>query len=137
MESPAINILEQFDLRKTSVRIQMLELFFQTPFAVTATRLEENLSAFDRVTIYRTLQTFLEKEIVHKIPDESGAARFALQQSTASPHISDHVHFKCTKCGLTRCIYDVPVPAISLPKGYKAMQVSYVVQGLCPDCAIA
>jgi Fur family ferric uptake transcriptional regulator len=136
MESSATSLLEQFDLRKTSVRIQMLELFFKTPFAVTATRLEENLSAFDRVTIYRTLQTFLEKEIVHKIPDESGAARFALQQS-APTQVNDHVHFKCTKCGLTRCIYDVPVPVIDLPNGYKAMQVSYVVQGLCPDCAIA
>ena len=138
MNMSATEILQKHDLRKTAIRLQMLEIFFVTSHAVTANGLEESLANFDRVTIYRTLQTFLEKNILHKIPDESGTARFALiksSYSTKEATNADHVHFKCQRCQVTRCIEDIAVPIINLPKGYLVDHISYLVQGTCPNCS--
>jgi Fur family ferric uptake transcriptional regulator len=45
------------------------------------------------------------------------------------------VHFICSICGKATCLNDVQVPAVKLPRGYHADQVSLVVNGTCPNCA--
>ena len=53
---------------------------------------------FDRVTVYRTLQTFVEKGIIHTIPTADNSIRYALcKDDCAEGHHHDHhIHFVCT-----------------------------------------
>jgi Fur family ferric uptake transcriptional regulator len=91
---------------------------------------------FDRVTVYRTLQTFVEKGIIHTIPTTENAVRYALckDNCTEGHHQDHHVHFMCVKCGSTLCLEDVAVPEVKLPKGFTANETEVVVKGICRNC---
>lgn len=93
---------------------------------------------FDRVTVYRTLQTFVEKSIIHTIPTADNAVLYALcKDCEEGHHHDDHVHFVCTHCNTTICLDDVVTPRIDLPAGYKAENVQVVINGLCKNCNTA
>lgn len=79
----------------------------------------------DRVTIYRTLQTFVDKGIIHIIPTSDNSIRYALckDECTEGHHHDHHIHFVCNKCNNTCCLDDVATPDIKLPKGYIAKRV--------------
>ncbi len=90
---------------------------------------------FDRVTIYRTLQTFVEKGIVHTIPTADNSVLYALcKDCTEHHHHDDHVHFVCTNCNTTICLDDIVSPDIQLPEGYEAESVQVVIRGKCKNC---
>jgi Fur family ferric uptake transcriptional regulator len=106
--------------------------------ALSHSDLEEVLQKdFDRVTIYRTLKTFLDNDLVHKVLDDSGATKYALcSHSHAGEHRHDHehVHFKCEVCGETTCLEDVALPQVKLPKGFEKKEMNLLVQGICEKC---
>ena len=63
------DILRRNHLSITESRKKILSLFLATPDALTHGDIERKAGEkFDRVTVYRTLQTFVEKGIVHTIP---------------------------------------------------------------------
>lgn len=112
-------------------------LFLKNPHALSYSDIEHEVSlSFDRVTVYRTLKTFLDKGIIHKILDDSGGPKYGLCSGLCSDsnHHHDHVHFKCTLCGQTSCLDDVEIPGIALPKGFKAEEVNLLIQGVCSSC---
>jgi len=133
-------LLRQHQLRITGARVAVLEQFVYSRHALTHADLEAALSAYDRVTLYRTLGTFLEQGILHKVPDDTGASAYAFVSPAAEAHLAatpvvhQHVHFKCHTCGQTECLPDVPVPAVQLPKGYVANTFEFLVQGRCANC---
>ena len=91
---------------------------------------------FDRVTIYRTLQTFVEKGIIHSIPTADNSIRYALCKDDCSEghHHDNHVHFVCDQCDKTECLEQVIVPEVKLPIGYKISRIEMVISGICKDC---
>lgn len=91
---------------------------------------------FDRVTVYRTLQTFLDKGLIHTVPSTDNVVRYALCKDTCAEghHHDDHVHFVCDRCGVTTCIDEVTIPSIRLPLGYRVRQIGMVVNGTCGRC---
>jgi Fur family transcriptional regulator, ferric uptake regulator len=130
--------LKEYELRHTGCRSDILQSFQNYNFALSHGDLEEQFGErFDRVTIYRTLKTFVEKGIIHKVLDDEGGTKYALCRTTECSHDNhhhDHVHFKCLKCGTTSCIESVHIPVFSLPEGYKRTEVNMLVQGTCPSC---
>jgi Fur family ferric uptake transcriptional regulator len=91
---------------------------------------------FDRVTVYRTLQTFLEKGIIHTIPTPDNTVLYALCKDDCSEghHHDNHVHFVCRRCSTTTCLPDVVIPEVRLPKGFSPEDFQMVVTGLCKEC---
>lgn len=134
----AAETLKEFDLRHTNNRVEMLDLFLQTDHALAHGDIESRLGPdHDRVTIYRTLRTFVDKGIVHKVLDDAGDPKYALCRHTScakDDHHHDHVHFKCQQCGQTTCLDDVLIPAIALPSGYQRQETNLLIQGTCPEC---
>jgi len=130
-------ILKDFRLRSTTSRSAILDLFIHNDHALSYSDIEKEVAAaFDRVTVYRTLKTFLDKGVVHKVLDDGGSLKYALcnDHCSSAEHHHDHVHFKCTKCGQTNCLDEVEVPLIKLPKGFKANEINLLIQGLCNKC---
>lgn len=106
MDRNALGILRQYDLRHTDTRENILNGFLQKTTALSHSDIEVYLNdGFDRVTIYRTLKTFLDKGIIHKILDDNGGVKYALckDQCASGHHHHDHVHFKCSECNETFC----------------------------------
>jgi Fur family ferric uptake transcriptional regulator len=130
-------LLKRNQLSITDSRSKILELFFQQNGALAHADIEKKSGAsFDRVTIYRTLQTFVEKGIIHTIPTADNSILYALckDECTEGHHHDHHVHFVCSKCSNTLCLEDITVPDVKLPSGYQATQVEVVVNGVCKDC---
>ncbi len=131
-------ILKDFDLRQTTSRSAILKLFLKRPFALSYTDIEREIAdIFDRVTVYRTLKTFVDKGVVHKVLDDGGSLKYALcsELCTHAQHQHEHVHFKCTVCGQTSCLQEVSIPLIALPVGYEAREINLLIQGKCQNCS--
>ncbi len=137
MEEAVRSILKDHGLSVTGVRRRILEIFLRSGEGLSHADVETHAGdQLDRVTVYRTLQSFLEKGIVHAIPSAEGSARYAIcrDDCEVGHHHDDHVHFICTACGRATCLNDVQVPVLHLPHGYSISQVGLVVNGKCPDC---
>ena len=145
-DSSLKEILQEHQLRITQGRCDVIRFFLQSSYALSAKDLENQLPQYDRVTLYRTLHTFIEKGILHLIPHDGGLAYFGLsepvrQQLSASapdaccePYYQDHIHFTCTACGRTECLPDHMVPEVVLPQGYRIEEVDLLVKGHCQSC---
>ena len=100
--------------------------------------LEESIGTeFDRVTIYRTLKSFEEQGLVHRVLDDSGTAKYALCQhdhSEVQKHHDHHIHFNCVSCGHTYCLDNIPIPEIKLPTSYQLQKLDFLAQGICQKC---
>lgn len=129
-------ILKKNNLSVTDSRKKILSLFLGSKDALAHGDIEKKAGEkFDRVTIYRTLQTFVEKGIIHSIPTSDNSIKYALcKDCEDGHHHDDHVHFMCSNCNTTICLDDVVSPTIELPKGYKAQNVQVVINGVCDGC---
>ena len=130
-------ILKQHHLRITPIRQEILRYFQQQKNALAHAQLETHFAnKFDRVTIYRTLTSFLENGLLHKIPDDTGVAKYALchHAGTKHTHDDDHVHFKCNTCNNIECLHTAEIPAIKLPDGYRMKSANLLIEGTCSKC---
>lgn len=130
------DILRRKNLSITDSRKKILSLFLQNADALAHGDIEKKAGEkFDRVTVYRTLQAFVEKGIIHTIPTADNTILYALcKDCTEGHHHDDHVHFICTNCHATICLDDVVSPQIDLPEGYQAESVQVLIQGRCKSC---
>lgn len=131
-------ILKQNQLSITGSRVRILELFLEKEGALAHGDIEKRTGEkFDRVTVYRTLQVFLNKGIIHTIPTTDNSIRYALckDDCVEGHHHDNHVHFVCQQCGNTVCLDGVTIPSITLPEGFSSSQVEMVVSGICRKCA--
>jgi len=131
------SLLKTHKLRSTPNRQSILRLFLNKEHALSHADIENEIDDnLDRVTVYRTLKTFLNKGLIHKVLDDEGSLKYALcnDHCSTQEHHHDHVHFKCTRCGQTNCL-DVEVPMVKLPKEYRIKEVNLLIQGICDLCS--
>lgn len=135
---PAKEFLKEYQLRITHSREEILNAFLEKQTALSPADIEKRISEqIDRVTIYRTINTFLEKGVIHKILDYQGGTKYALckDSCTSENHDHNHVHFKCIRCKDTYCLENVNIPPINLPENFKVSEVNFLVQGTCVNCS--
>ncbi len=137
MSADAIDILKQNHLSITHARQKVLDLFIKNGKALSHADVEKKVSnLFDRITVYRTLQTFTEKGIIHVIPTTDNSVKYALCKNNCSAghHHDNHIHFICDECNKTICLDAIDIPSVKLPRGYKLTNAEMVVTGICKDC---
>ena len=130
------SILKTHKLRITDCRIDVMNHFMNSKNALSQSDLEHTFDQYDRVTLYRTLHSFLDSGIIHKIPNNQGTATYGLCYDTCEPHNHNHnhIHFKCNNCGQIECLDDRAVPSVSIPSGYKIENINLIVDGICATC---
>jgi Fur family ferric uptake transcriptional regulator len=128
-------LLKNHKLRITDCRIDVLDQFFNTRHALSFKDLEEELKDYDRVTLYRTLNSFIDQGLLHRIPSENGYAMFGLCKDDCNEqaHHHDHIHFKCRICGHIECLSNQYPPKIDLPD-YEIEESYLIVHGICKNC---
>ncbi len=137
MQNSITDTLKKHQLSITDSRKKILSLFLESRSALAHADIELKTSTeFDRVTIYRTLQTFVEKGIIHTIPTADNSILYALckDDCVAGHHHDDHVHFICDECNSTYCLDHISIPKVKLPKGFTTVQTNLVVSGVCNKC---
>jgi Fur family transcriptional regulator, ferric uptake regulator len=90
---------------------------------------------FDRVTVYRTLETLLRIGLLHRIQGIDGNWRFCMHSSESSGECAgNHIHFLCSKCDQMSCLPEQPLPWVTAPAGAIIQSKQLVVHGLCAAC---
>jgi Fur family ferric uptake transcriptional regulator len=137
MAHPLEDTLIAKQITPTPMRLLVLNVLVKQSAALSLADVEELLQHADRITVHRTLKTFTDKGLVHRVEDGSGAVKFALCEPNCTPehHQDLHVHFFCTRCRETSCLPTVTVPDIALPGTYQVQEISLVMKGLCARCA--
>lgn len=134
------DVLKSKKMRITPARVEVLSLFVKEASALSHADLEKKLDPnFDRVTLYRTLSSFVDNGLIHKVPDEAGVQRFAYcnheHEEHEGVHTHTHVHFNCSCCNRTYCLDDIHIPTVNLPRGFSQDESVYLVKGTCNKCS--
>lgn len=134
------NLLTEGKLRVTQPRKLIMQVLAGSEAAVSQSDIERALSdQVDRVTVYRTLKSFEEAGIVHKISDTDSVTKYALcleDCHKGSVHRHNHAHFHCNACGNTTCLNSVHIDLPKLPAGYQVAEFNLIVSGLCNACNV-
>jgi Fur family transcriptional regulator, ferric uptake regulator len=130
--------LKEHQIRPTQIRIEILNIFHQSDFALSHADIVEQIGEkFDRVTIYRALDILDKNGLIHKITDDFVTAKYALcidGSCLPNQHKCEHVHFKCLNCGNIFCISPEKMPIINLPETYQIQSLSISAKGFCENC---
>ncbi|WP_066217881.1 Fur family transcriptional regulator [Formosa haliotis] len=130
--------LELKGIRVTAMRLLIYKFLSEKQVAVTLSDIEDAFDKADRTTLYRTIKTFEEKDIVHQIDDGTGVTKYALCEPNCHCDLETdlHLHFHCTQCESTMCLTHNKIPKINVPKGFVAEHANLVVKGVCDKCNV-
>jgi len=129
-------ILKKAGLRKTRQRVDVLKVLANAKQPLTAEQIGYRLKkeAPNKVTIYRTIESFVEAALVHRAYLRERTWHYELGEHCTESQC--HPHFTCTKCGSTRCMPDSTVEMVKgLEEGFVVHRQQVKLEGLCPRCA--
>lgn len=126
--------IREVNLKVTPARISTLKLFesFNEPVdsQEAISRLKKELD-IDRVTVFRILNSFVEKGLLRRLEFGEGKARYELATE-------DHHHLICQSCGSIEDISDCNIDAlendIKRKKGFEVKLHTLEFYGLCKNC---
>lgn len=135
MESLVQKIMDKKGIKPTAMRELVLKVLLTKQKAVSLMEIEQQFDQVDRSSIFRTLKTFQQNCIIHKIDDGTGAMKFALCSENCSCILGDlHAHFYCIRCGQTTCLKDHLIEKPTLPENFLFESANFVIKGICADC---
>jgi Fur family ferric uptake transcriptional regulator len=109
----------------------MLEVFLKTSGALTYDYfLTHPALQLNRVTVFRVLNLFAIKNIIHRIPVTDNINRYLLHHNSTIIHSN----FMCSKCKKIIPLETIVTPKVKLPEGCVQQSVEIVIEGLCRSC---
>lgn len=135
-DKQAREMLKAARLYSTRGRVAILKVLMKADKPLTQDQIAQRSGKerFDKVTIYRTLESLLNVGLVHKAFVDKRASHFELAHNCTEHQC--HPHFTCTNCGETHCLTGISVPMAKSPyQGYVIHRQQVRLEGLCPECA--
>ena len=135
-DNQARKMLKAAKLYCTSGRVAVLKVLIKARKPLNQVLIARRLGkeCFDKVTIYRTLKSFLDAGLVHKAFMEKRAWHFELAHNCTESQC--HPHFTCICCGNTHCLMGMSLPMAKSPhRGFIIHRQQVRLEGLCPACA--
>lgn len=127
--------LEHKGIRATANRILVYEMLCGAGRPVSLSDMERMNLQMDKSSIFRVLTLFLEHDVVHSFEDGRGVLNYELCHSDGACDKHDsHVHFYCESCQRSFCLENIHIHGITLPEGFSAHSLSFVIKGECPEC---
>lgn len=128
------HLMAEHGVKVTANRLLIARALEQAGRPLSMMELEERLESIDKSNVFRTLVAFKDAHLVHVL--EGDPVRYELCHSHREDQDDDlHVHFYCTRCHRTFCLEDTPIPPVQAPAGYQVQEESYLLRGICPECA--
>lgn len=94
-------------------------------------------SGISRTTVYRTLEAFVRAGLAQRVGHLGPAVRY-------DPRTGPHHHLVCEACGAVRDVEDTVLADAQAAavesvrgaelEGFRALEASLLIRGLCPDC---
>ncbi len=140
-------MLREAGLRRTPVRVGVLAVLAASGQPLGVPQVLERLpDDTDEVTVYRTLNTFTRKKLVHRVRGEDRTWRYAVGTSlpprdggAAAEAEHPHAHFVCDACGTVECLEQSEIPAnfvrsLGIGNRYDIRYPEVLLHGVCPKC---
>ena len=134
----AQSILSANGISRTEFRTELLNFFYSSSKSLSV---DDILNHFDnsinKVTIYRSLESFEKKGLIHKVPAVNHVKKYSLckeNECDSSSHNHNHGHFICYSCTQTFCLEEMKSPDIISPKGFYIQELKLTAEGYCEDC---
>jgi Fur family transcriptional regulator, peroxide stress response regulator len=126
------NKLKENNIRLSHQRLKILEYIYDNFNHPTVDEiyndLHEEIPTLSKTTIYNTLNTLVDVNLVKVLNIENNETRY-------DPTINDHGHFKCEKC---KKIFDFNLNFDSLDikelDGFEIHKRDLYFKGICPTC---
>ncbi|MDF9800830.1 Fur family ferric uptake transcriptional regulator [Catalinimonas alkaloidigena] len=128
----AIQLLKSNGIRSTDKRIALLQLLISQPKAYTLNGLEAYFQ-MDRVTIYRSLNMFVDAHILMKIINQHGKAMYVYHQAHHCNH-QIHPHLHCKHCGKIVCLPTLPDEYLHSLNQFEIEEMPLLMKGICMQC---
>lgn len=126
--------LKNVSLQITPARIAAMQLFETHNTPLDAQHVIDHLRkdlGVDRVTVFRIINTFVEKGLIRKLEFGEGKARYELNRN-------EHHHLICEVCGSIEDISDCNISGlekdIKKKKSFLVKNHSLEFFGICRDC---
>ena len=122
--------------RPTSMRILVYDYLNVQTAALSLPEIEAHFHKADKVTIYRTLKTFEEKGIVHRIHDDN-ITKYKLcdEECSEQTHKDHHLHLYCKICKQTTCKKDISFPE-NIKYDFRIDEIQIFAKGICELCLV-
>ena len=133
-------ILSKHGISRTKFRVMLLSLFFTSKKSLLIEDILEYFNnSINKVTVYRSLESFEKKGLIHQVPDRNNFKRYSLckdEECGISSHNHNHGHFICYSCNQTFCVEDIKSPEITCLKGFDVKKLKLILEGYCAECII-
>ena len=130
----AVDILKNKGLKKTAQRIMLINLLQKMGVSLTESEIKSEMGdMYDRITFYRTVQTLLDANIIHRIAVDNITVKYALNHSDHK-HSENHIHFFCKQCHSITCLKDIAMPEFYIPQGFTSEECEVLIKGVCEKC---
>jgi Fur family transcriptional regulator, ferric uptake regulator len=131
-------LLKKSGLRRTGAREAILQLLTDAGRPLShqdILKKGKGVTYFDRVTVYRTLETLQKAGLLHRIQGMDGTWRFCRHKyEIPGKCAGNHIHFLCSTCDQMSCLPEQSLPWISAPAGASIHSKQLVVHGYCAAC---
>jgi Fur family transcriptional regulator, ferric uptake regulator len=136
-------ILKHYGLYATRARLMILAALLRAgPVFDHADLMAACKGKFDRVTIWRTLHLFYERNLLLKVPSSKGVIRYIFRgikgKDISIEQVAEqnsHLELICSECGKTISVSDFKLPIVALPAGFEPSYIDTIVNGKCSSCA--
>ena len=136
LDKQAREMLKTVKLYSTQGRVAIVKVLMKAgkPLSQDQIARRSGKKHFDKVTIYRTLESLLNVGLVHKAFVEKRACHFELANNCTEHQC--HPHLTCSSCGDTHCLTEISLPMAESPhQGFVIHRQQVRLEGLCPRCA--
>lgn len=130
-------ILKQHLFRITRHRCDVLEHFIRSKGALTHPDLVQVFkNKIDRVSLYRILRIFSEKQILYKIVDSKGMASYVIDKESREKFKNGHPHYKCKCCNTIIELPKLPEAYLNQLSHLNIDELNILAEGTCKRCEV-
>lgn len=120
-------ILKNNNLKVTNQRIKILNIINELGCNSTLKNIIDNSNDVDTSTIYRTIKTLEDRNIIEEISGINDDVIYVISDSNKH-------YIKCIKCNSIKEIDICPIELDDYIDGYKIISHSLVIDGICKRC---
>ncbi len=131
-ENEARELLKKWGFHCTPGQIGVLEVLLDADCPFSQPEIAARVPGVDRTSIYRILDRFCQKGLVHQAFVDGRAVRYELGDRCSESQC--HPHFLCDECGEVFCMENLEIPLAEPGFGFVVRKQKVMIEGLCPDC---
>jgi Fur family ferric uptake transcriptional regulator len=136
MEKHLLQLLRYKKLSATKARLQVLSLFAKLNQPLSYADIHAYLDGeFDRVTLYRMLDTFVSNGLIRSVPALHKPITYVLLDGVEQLSVSNMFFLNCLHCNRKYILPALVLPNFELPLKFNVSHVDIVIEGKCPDCS--